>query len=163
MDKLSSQRCSPPVTFIIVEMEETILRLADLFKESCGMSAIEFNDFNERFGNLLLRAWTSEDYVDTLLHDPRRALAEVGLAVPPSTEVIVERRADTDGIVSEDVGDEVIRRQHEYWLRAVESGRLMLYVPEVPEVDLSEMEDSELDFIAGGRTNVRVCCVQLCL
>jgi hypothetical protein len=127
------------------------------------MSAIQFNEFNERFGNLLLRAWTSEDYVDTLLHDPRRALAEVGLGVPATTEVIVERRADPNAGSVDDDGEDVIRRQHEYWLRAVESGRLMLFVPEVPEVDLSEMEDSELDFIAGGRTNVRVCCVQLCL
>jgi hypothetical protein len=127
------------------------------------MSLIEFNEFNERFGNLLLRAWTSEDYVDTLLSDPRRALAQVGLGVPITTEVVVERRSDPAGTGSEDVGEAVIRRQHQYWLRAVESGRLHLYVPEVPEVDLSEMEDSELDFIAGGRTNVRVCCVQLCL
>ena len=128
------------------------------------MSAIEFHEFNEKYGTLLLRSWTSEDFLNTLLTDPHEAFAEVGLAVPAATEIVLRRTdaAATEGEGAEGISEAAMQRMHELWLKGVAAGRVVLSIPEVPKVDLSELADTELEMISGGVTIVLCCIIVAC-
>lgn len=124
------------------------------------MSAVEFHEFNEKYGTLLLRSWTSEDFLNTLLTDTHEAFAEVGLPVPATTEIVVRRTdaAAAAGEGAEGISESAMQKMHEAWVKGLAAGRVVISIPEVPKVDLSELADSELEMISGGLTIV-LCCI----
>jgi hypothetical protein len=49
-----------------------------------------------RLGEVILKAWTDEDYLQRLRDDPAAALDEEGISVPPGVSVVLHE--DTDEV-----------------------------------------------------------------
>lgn len=113
------------------------------------MAIIEQSEFEERYHELLMRSWTSEDFTTELLSNPAQTLAEIGLAVPEGTAVTIKRESQGDGDLSE---------QYRLFTEGVASGQVFLVVPEVPPLDLAELSESELSAVAGGTSYCCSCC-----
>jgi hypothetical protein len=126
------------------------------------MSTIPLYDFNERFGQLLLKSWTNEEFLDTLVSTPRVALEEVGLGLPESVDVRVERReALPTGEAPKPYTDADFQAFYDKWAGAAESGSFVLTIPESAELALGDMSDTELETISGGFSIVIACLVTL--
>lgn len=115
------------------------------------MANIEQSEFEERYHELLMRSWTSEDFTTELLANPAQSLAEVGLAVPEGTAVTIKRDAEGEGDLA---------HQYRLFIEGAVSGQVLLVVPEVPPLDLGELSESELSGVAGGTTYC--CCCSPC-
>ena len=77
-------------------------------------------EYAQRWGQLVARAWGDEAFKAHLLADPAAVLAEHGLPVPPGVEV-----------------------------RAVENTDRVLYLT-LPPAPSDELSDEQLDAVAGG-------------
>lgn len=114
------------------------------------MANIEQSDFEDRYHELLMRSWTSEDFTTELLANPAQTLAEIGLAVPEGTVVTIKRESEGEGDLAE---------QYRLFTQGAASGQVILVVPEVPPLDVGELSESELSAVAGG---VTFCCCPCC-
>ena len=93
---------------------------------------LNWNDeFSTRYGKAVARAWTDPGYKETLLGEPRAALAEVGIDVPAGVNVKV----------SEQVSEQVSKGG---------ADTLHLGLPPSPE---GEISDDELSSATAG-----LCC-----
>ena len=115
------------------------------------MEASERQQFVGAYTKLLTNAWSDEAYMQKVRADPKQALGEVGLDVPGSATITVK---DSQG---EGSLDEQVR----LWTEGKTSGDITLYVPDVPQIDTSELSESELAGVAGG-TDYCCCCSPCC-
>jgi hypothetical protein len=107
-------------------------------------------EFEDRYQELLMRSWTSEDFTTTLLSEPAQALSEVGLGVPSGTAVTITREMRGEGDVAE---------QYHMFADGIEKGEVLIVVPEVPPLDVGELSENELSAVAGGTS---YCCSPCC-
>jgi hypothetical protein len=115
------------------------------------MDAAERAQFVGAYTKLLTNAWADESYMQKVRSDPGPALEEVGLKVPAGATVTI---ADSQG-----EGD--LDEQVKLWEEGAKSGNITLYVPEVPQIDTTELSESELAGVAGG-DNYCCCCSPCC-
>lgn len=116
--------------------------------------------FTQAYSSLVVRSWTSEDYLDLLKSAPHAALAEVGLDLPSSATVNV--------IIMEPTGHGKVEDQVERWEEGERTGVYDLFIPHRPE-DLEDLAlaDESLVGVAGGLEAVEgdnycCCCTPCC-
>ena len=90
-------------------------------------------------------------YLSQVKSNPARRLEEVGLKVPAGATVTV----------SDSKGEGNLDDQVKLWEEGAKSGSITLYVPEVPQIETSELSESELEGVAGG-TDYCCCCSPCC-
>lgn len=103
------------------------------------------------YTKVLANAWSDESFRQRLKDDPEPALAENGLEIPAGSTVT---------IVDSVAGDASLDEQVDLWEQGQKSGNYRLYVPSEPQVDTSELSESELEAVAGGDTYC--CCCSPC-
>jgi len=116
------------------------------------MDATERSQFVGGYTKLLTNAWSDEAFKKRLESDPVRALEEVGLTVPAGTTVDIE----------DSKGEGNLDDQVKLWEQGISSGKVTLYVPDAPQIDTSELSESELEGVAGGADTYCCCCSPCC-
>jgi hypothetical protein len=114
------------------------------------VSIIEQSEFEDRYHELLMRSWTSEDFTMEMLSNPSASLGEIGLVVPEGTAVTIKRQPEGEGSIDD---------QYQLWTEGIARGQVVLVVPEIPPIDLGVISDSELEAVSGGTT---YCCCPCC-
>jgi len=115
------------------------------------MDASERSQFVGAYTKLLTNAWSDEAFMRRIRSSPTEALQEVGLTVPSGAKIDV-RDSQGDGNLDEQV---------KLWEQGAASGKITLYVPDVPQIDTAELSESELAGVAGG-TDYCCCCSPCC-
>jgi hypothetical protein len=103
------------------------------------------------YTRILTQAWSSEEFSRRLETDPQVVLAENGLPITPGARVEIIRSRDADPDLDTQV---------HLWDRGSVTGRYVLYVPHLPQVDTRELDDDELGDLAGGVSGY--CCTPCC-
>ena len=116
------------------------------------MSDAENDDFTARYTTLMLSVWNDADAERRLLADPRAEAIAAGLPVQPGAAVVLDR-SQPDGLFAK---SRLVRD----W--TADPRRHVLHVPAAPLVDLAELDDRELELIAGGSADVNV-VIGLCV
>ena len=98
------------------------------------------DDFLSKYTANMGKVWQDEAEEQKLLADPRQYAIEAGLPVAHGAEVVLDR-GQTDGLfpASQLVAD---------WTAT--PGRHLLHVPNAPLVDISELDEKELETVSGG-------------
>lgn len=112
-------------------------------------------EFVNSYTRALITAWSSEEYASKLAQNPREALAEAGIELPADSTVDVVR-AIPDGPREGSVDIQV-----ELYERGLETGHFEIRIPEVPQIDTSELTESELEGVAAGM-DIYCCCCPCC-
>ena len=115
------------------------------------MDSAARSQFVGAYTKLLTNAWADEAYMQRLKSDPRPVLAEAGLDVPAGTAIHIH---DSEG-------QGTLEDQVELWEKGLAAHDVTLYVPKVPQVETSELSESELAGVAGG-TDYCCCCSPCC-
>lgn len=103
------------------------------------MSA-EQEEFLSKYTTIMGKVWQDEAEERKLLANPKKYAIEAGLPVSPDAEVVLDR-SQADGLfASAQLVDD--------WNST--PGRHILHVPAAPLVDLSELDEKELETVAGG-------------
>lgn len=103
------------------------------------------------YTKILANAWSDDAFRQRLMDEPKAALAENGLEVPEGGTVTV---------VNDIAGESSLDDQVELWESGKSTGSFRLYVPAEPQVDTSELSESELEAVAGGDSYC--CCCSPC-
>ncbi len=120
------------------------------------MDTQEKSQFINNYTKLLIAAWSDESLSDRLVLDPKGVLAQFGLAVPDDAKVEIVRQIPPDhGEPNEDF-------QINLWEEGQTSGYYELHVPQTPQIDMSEIDESELEAVAGGWSISCCCCSPCC-
>jgi hypothetical protein len=109
-------------------------------------------EFVKSYTKILTSAWSDEAFAAKLHEDPAAVLNENGLEVPAGASVEIVSQTQGEG----DLDDQV-----KIWEDGLESGKLTLYVPAMPQVEPGELSESELEGVAGG-TDYCCCCSPCC-
>jgi hypothetical protein len=117
------------------------------------MDATARAKFVRSYTKVLTGAWADEDFAARLHHDPRDVLEENGFAVPANASIEIRRTIDGEGDLD---------KQVELWENGASSGTYVLYVPDVPQIEMSELSDAQLDAVAGGDGEACCCCTSPC-
>lgn len=100
--------------------------------------------FLASYTKILVAAWTDDEYAQRLGTDPESAIGEFGLEVPDGGTLTITRTIPEDaGEPSEDVA---IGK----WEAGTNTGTYVLSVPQTPQVDLSELSESDLMAVSAG-------------
>lgn len=110
------------------------------------MNGIETPDFIVGYTRILTQAWSSEDFCERLASHPRQVLADNGLEIPRNTVVRIVRSSDAEPD---------LQAQIEMWQQGAVTGKYILHVPYLPQMDVSDLSDEELGDLAGGAAG---CC-----
>ncbi|GIE91019.1 hypothetical protein [Actinoplanes regularis] len=108
-------------------------------------------EFLNKYTAMMVSVWKDENEERKLLADPRQFAIGAGLPVAEDKAVRLER-GQADGLFTAEqlLGD---------WNGAEH----VLHVPEAPLIDVSELDERELEVVAGGNSdssvNVIVACV----
>jgi hypothetical protein len=110
-------------------------------------------DFIARYTSLMLSVWKDGAAERRLLADPRAEAEAIGLPVRPGATVTLDR-SQPDGMFTRQtlVGD---------W--NADPARHVLHVPAAPMLDLGELDDRELEAIAGGSNEAVTIVIVLCI
>ena len=84
--------------------------------------------------------------------NPAQALEEAGLTIPAGATVTI----------SDSKGEGSLDDQVKLWEEGATSGNITLYVPDVPQIETTELSESELEGVAGGDTSYCCCCSPCC-
>jgi hypothetical protein len=108
-------------------------------------------EFLNKYTAMMVSVWKDENEERKLLADPRQFAIDAGLPVAEGETVRLER-GQVDGLfTSEQLVDDWNGTEH------------VLHVPEAPLIDLSELDERELEAVAGGlsesKVNIIVACV----
>jgi hypothetical protein len=123
-----------------------------------AMDAQQRSQFVDAYTRLLITTWSSEEFAGRLDTDMQGALAEVGLTVPANATV--ERIREVPEGMHEG-SREGLDVQVEAWERGLETGHFYVYIPDTPQVDISELTEGDLEGIAAS-TYVCCCCCPCC-
>ncbi|USQ81846.1 hypothetical protein NF556_09440 [Ornithinimicrobium faecis] len=110
--------------------------------------------FTDAYTRALTSSWASDDYAERLQSDPRAALEEVGLSVPPQAQIEIVRTQITD-----DSDEEGLEAQIAMWLEGHRTGTYRLLIPDPPELDTAELDLDDMATIGGG---FACCCCGPC-
>lgn len=108
--------------------------------------------FVNGYSKILTGAWSSEEFSLRLATDPVAVLAENGLAVEAGARVDIIRLRD---------GEPDLGTQTQLWEIGRKSGHYVLYVPELPQLEVRDLADEELSGLAGGAGG-SYCCNPCC-
>ncbi len=108
------------------------------------MSQQENETFLASYTKVLVAAWTDDEYAQRLDTDPAEALREHGLEVPAGAELVVTRVIPEDAAAPDE--DAAIAK----WNKGKETGVYVLSVPATPQVDFSELSESDLVAVSAG-------------
>lgn len=108
--------------------------------------------FVNSYTKILTGAWSSEEFSLRLENDPVSVLADNGLTVEEGARVDIIRVRDSEPD---------LRTQTQLWEIGRQSGRYVLYVPNLPQLDVRDLADEELDGLAGGAGG-SYCCNPCC-
>jgi hypothetical protein len=114
------------------------------------MEATQRASFVRGYTKVLTNAWSDESFMARLTDAPSATLSEYGLDVGSAAVEIVTATA----------GSASLDDQVELWEQGIASGAVKLYVPDVPQVETSELSDDQLDSVAGGDSYC--CCCSPC-
>jgi hypothetical protein len=109
------------------------------------VDAQDRTDFITSYTKLLVAVWSDETLGDKLAATPIPVLAQFGLIVPATANVTVIRQ------IPPEHGDPDVDFQVRLWEKGLETGDFEMHVPQTPQIDMSELSDSELEGITGGR------------
>jgi len=112
-------------------------------------------EFVNSYTRLLITAWSSDEFAARLAADPRAAIGEVGLAVPEGGVVVIDRELEANGEGSLD-------GQIALWEEGSITGRFELHVPQTPQIETSELSESDLEAIAAGTDDSSSFSVSCC-
>jgi len=111
------------------------------------------DDFIARYTTLMLSVWNDADTERRLEADPRAEALAAGLPVQPDATVELDR-SEAEGLFT---------RQKLVADWTADPRRHILHVPAAPMIDLGELDDRQLELIAGGVSDainvVIVACV----
>lgn len=125
------------------------------------MSEVEKTEFVNAYTRALVTSWSSEEFASRLQSDPRAALAEVGLEIPPTARIEVVRSVPTEtDPAATPTGH--LARQIALWQVGLDTGYYELYIPDTPQVDVSDLNLDELADVAGGDINCCCCPCSCC-
>jgi hypothetical protein len=113
------------------------------------MDARERMTFVNAYTKILTTTWSSEEFAQRLTTDARGALAEFGLTVPSDVAVEVSTTI---------AGEPDLEAQIADWERGLERKRVVLHVPDMPQISTAELAEGELESVAGGNTYCCCCC-----
>jgi hypothetical protein len=105
---------------------------------------------------VLITAWSSAEYSARLGTDPRSALAEAGLEAPAGSDIVIVRTPLPDN----PQGD--IDLQIRLWEEGLATGRFELHIPDMPQVETTELADSDLTEVSAGIVPDPACCCSPC-
>jgi hypothetical protein len=108
------------------------------------MSQQQKDEFLSAYTKVLVAAWTDDEFADRLEADPVAAVGEFGLAVPAEGKLVVTR------VIPEDAAPASEDAAFQKWEAGRVTGEYILSVPEAPQVDLSELSESDLVAISAG-------------
>jgi len=111
------------------------------------------NDFIARYTSLMLSVWKDGEAERRLMDDPRAAAVAAGLPVRPGATVTLDR-GQPDGMFARDT-------LLDDW--NADPRRHVLHVPAAPMVDLGELDDRELEAVAGGSNEAINIVIVLCV
>lgn len=89
-------------------------------------------------------------FCERLASHPRQVLADNGLEIPRNTVVRIVRSSDAEPD---------LQAQIEMWQQGAVTGKYILHVPYLPQMDVSDLSDEELGDLAGGAAG---CCCSPC-
>ncbi len=113
------------------------------------MEAGERAEFIGAYTRVLSQAWSSEEFGERMRREPRAVLSEHGLPTPADAEIEIVR--------ARDAGPD-LEAQITLWRNGLTSGKYVLYVPDMPQVDARELSEEDLDAVAGGADSCCCCC-----
>jgi hypothetical protein len=105
--------------------------------------------FISAYTRVLTQAWSSDEFAHRLVRDPRAVLHENGLVTPVGAQVEIVRSRDADPD---------LEAQITLWDNGAASGRYVLYVPDMPQIETRELSEEDLDAVAGGGDTCCCCC-----
>jgi hypothetical protein len=116
------------------------------------MDAREREEFTRAWGSILQKAWGDEDYKARLQENPVPVLRDGGVDVPDDAEVEIQ----TPPQDAEPNLDEQIRLFEE----GRSTGRYLLYVPELGQLQATEISDDQLEGVSAGAccSSILSCC-----
>jgi len=115
------------------------------------------NPFMKAYTQILVAAWTDEDFAARLDSDPAAAVREYGLDVPEGANLVVTR------VIPEEHGEPSEQTAIDKWEAGAVTGTYVLSVPEIPQVDLETLTEDDLLAIAAGSVSVSCCsCTPCC-
>jgi hypothetical protein len=108
-------------------------------------------EFLVKYTELMVSVWRDEAAERALLADPKQFAIAAGLPVGAGESVVLDR-SQADGLFTKE-------QLLDDWNSA--ASRHILHVPSAPLVDLSELDERELESISGGvaSVNIIVACV----
>jgi hypothetical protein len=114
---------------------------------------IQNDDFCTRYTALMVSAWHDEAIERRLLADPRAEAVAAGLPVHPGAAVVLDR-SQPEGLFTkagllQDWNDT--------------TGRHVLHVPAAPLIDLNELDEQELELLAGGSSEAITIVIVVCI
>jgi hypothetical protein len=108
-------------------------------------------EFLNKYTAMMVSVWKDENEERKLLADPRQFAIDAGLPVAEGKAVRLER-GQVDGLfTSEQLIDDWNGPEH------------VLHVPEAPLIDLSELDERELEAVAGGSSEAKVNIIVACV
>jgi len=108
-------------------------------------------DFLNKYTAMMVSVWKDENEKRKLLADPRRFAIDAGLPVAEGKAVRLER-GQVDGLFTA-----------EQLLADWNGAEHVLHVPEAPLIDLSELDERELEAVAGGSSEAKVNIIVACV
>jgi len=116
-----------------------------------GKALNEESEFLVKYTELMVSVWKDQDAERALTADPKQFAINAGLPVGAGDTVELDRTSN-EGLFSKEqlLGD---------WNAS--ATRHILHVPSEPLLDLSELDERELEAVAGGvsKVNIIVACV----
>jgi hypothetical protein len=110
-------------------------------------------EFVNAYTGALITAWSNEEFARKLDRAPVTALREVGLELPAHAEVILIRT------LPEGEYEPSLDYQIGLYEQGLATGRFELHIPETPQINMTELSDSDLDGVAAGTA---CCCCPCC-
>ncbi|MET9634293.1 hypothetical protein ABZX92_43250 [Lentzea sp. NPDC006480] len=107
--------------------------------------------FVAAYSRVLSHAWSSDEFTERLLDQPKQVLNENGLETPADAAVEIVRARDSDPDLATQIA---------LWESGFATGRFVLYVPDMPQINTQDLWDSDLDSMAGGAG--ACCCCSPC-
>jgi glutaminase len=105
------------------------------------------------YTNVLTQAWASDEFVQRLESQPEAVVASLGLPTVAGARVTIVRTHDAEPDLDAQVA---------LWERGHTTGQYVLYVPHTPQINATELSDSDLESVTaeGGACCCNPCCCE---